>query len=214
MVDGSYEDGQDMMELGLSGRSHGRKGGNPGPAKKPSDPGTGKKAFMVMGAALLIVIVIIALALFVGTGSSGKSVATTQARVKALEEKMMHFSAIEANIATAQQQEEALQRSVSRLQNSVTELKESLDHVNREVALLMQRMGTTPRTARSSTSTRRERISKARPRYHVVRKGESLYRIAKKYGVSVRELYRLNHLSPKSTIHPGQRLMVTTGGKS
>jgi LysM repeat protein len=214
MVEDHYEDGQDMMEFGFSGLSQGRKGGGPGSPKKHSDPGTGKKALLLMGAALLIVIVIISIALFAGNGSSGKPVAAIQARVKAVEEKVMRFSAMEANVATAQQQEEALRQSVSRLQSSVTELKGTLDHVSREVALLKERMGTTPGAARSTTSTKRERISKAHPRYHVVRKGESLYSIAKKYGISVHELYRLNKLSPKSTIHPGQRLMLAPGGKT
>ena len=46
-----------------------------------------------------------------------------------------------------------------------------------------------------------------RPIYHIVRKGECLYTIAKKYGISVRTLKRLNHLR-SNIIRPGQRLLV------
>lgn len=211
MADDHFEDGQDMMELGFSGLGQDRKGGNPGSARKQPEPETGKKAFLVMGAAVLIAIIVIAFALFAGNRSSDKPIATTQARIKALEEKVTGLSAMEADLAATRQQEEALRQSVSRLQSSVTELKETLDHVSRELALLKGSKGATRGTAKSTASTRRERISRTHPRYHVVRKGESLYGIAKKYGVSLHELYRLNHLSAKSTIHPGQRLMVAPG---
>ncbi|MCS6789770.1 MAG: M23 family metallopeptidase [Bacteroidia bacterium] len=44
--------------------------------------------------------------------------------------------------------------------------------------------------------------------YHIVRRGESLYLIARRYGVTVRYLCALNGLSPRSVIRPGQRLRV------
>ena len=49
---------------------------------------------------------------------------------------------------------------------------------------------------------------KARPRsqVHKVRKGESLYVIAKKYGVTVDKLCRLNNISKRTTLRPGQIL--------
>ncbi len=44
--------------------------------------------------------------------------------------------------------------------------------------------------------------------YHVVRRGESLYTIGRRYGVSVRYLCALNGISPKAILRPGQRLRV------
>lgn len=48
----------------------------------------------------------------------------------------------------------------------------------------------------------------ARPRsqVHKVRKGESLYTIAKKHGVTVDKLCRLNNISKRTTLRPGQIL--------
>jgi len=45
------------------------------------------------------------------------------------------------------------------------------------------------------------------PRYHTVKKGETLYRIAKKYNISVDELKRLNGLS-SNKLSTGQKLIV------
>ncbi|MDE0057519.1 MAG: M23 family metallopeptidase [Defluviicoccus sp.] len=42
----------------------------------------------------------------------------------------------------------------------------------------------------------------------VVRRGDSLYRIARRNGVPLRELITLNRLSPPYRIHPGQKLLL------
>lgn len=49
--------------------------------------------------------------------------------------------------------------------------------------------------------------SKSTPVYHTVKKGESLSKIAKKYGVTTSSIKKLNKLK-KDTVHPGQRLRV------
>ena len=51
--------------------------------------------------------------------------------------------------------------------------------------------------------------SRAGSRTHVVRRGETLGGIAKKYGTSVSAIVRLNGLK-KQVIHPGQELLVRT----
>lgn len=46
-------------------------------------------------------------------------------------------------------------------------------------------------------------------RYHVIRKGENLYRISLRYGLSVPELCHINGMNPQDVIKPGQKLLVT-----
>jgi LysM repeat protein/biotin carboxyl carrier protein len=50
----------------------------------------------------------------------------------------------------------------------------------------------------------------AMPKYHEVQSGDSLYLIARKYGLSVDELCRLNNMHPRQIIRPGQKLLVTS----
>jgi len=51
------------------------------------------------------------------------------------------------------------------------------------------------------------------PVYHTVKKGETLYSIAKKYGVNISKLRELNNLSNWS-LTPGQRIVVAEGFKN
>jgi len=50
--------------------------------------------------------------------------------------------------------------------------------------------------------------SKPAGQYHVVQKGETLYSISKKYGLTVEELRRLNKFNKESLLQPGQRLSL------
>jgi lipoprotein-anchoring transpeptidase ErfK/SrfK len=47
---------------------------------------------------------------------------------------------------------------------------------------------------------------------HVVQRGESLWRIAARYGSTVPTLVAANHLTSADVIHAGQRLVIPTGG--
>ncbi|MEA3470906.1 MAG: LysM peptidoglycan-binding domain-containing protein [Thermodesulfobacteriota bacterium] len=46
-------------------------------------------------------------------------------------------------------------------------------------------------------------------RYHVIKKGENLFRISIRYELSVQELCHINGINPQDIIKPGQKLLVT-----
>jgi multidrug efflux pump subunit AcrA (membrane-fusion protein) len=50
-------------------------------------------------------------------------------------------------------------------------------------------------------------------KYHEVRRGDSLYLIAMKYGLTVDELCRLNDINQHQVIRPGQKLLVSSEKK-
>lgn len=47
-----------------------------------------------------------------------------------------------------------------------------------------------------------------RPKIHIVKKGENLTLIAKRYNLTLSKLLRLNNFSQKKVIHPGERIVV------
>jgi uncharacterized protein (TIGR00159 family) len=52
------------------------------------------------------------------------------------------------------------------------------------------------------------RPAKGKGRYHRVREGDTLYEIAKRYGVSSEDLRKRNKLKPREYIYPGQELKI------
>ena len=54
-----------------------------------------------------------------------------------------------------------------------------------------------------------KKAAKTASQYHIVRSGETLYRISRKYGITVKELTRLNRINASTIIRPGDRLKVT-----
>jgi membrane-bound lytic murein transglycosylase D len=51
-------------------------------------------------------------------------------------------------------------------------------------------------------------------RTHRVKDGESLWSISRRYGMSVPQLARMNHVSTGTVLQPGQRLQVAGSGSS
>ena len=47
-----------------------------------------------------------------------------------------------------------------------------------------------------------------KPEVHIVLKGETVYKIAKKHGLDWRELAGYNHLGNPDKIYPGERLLI------
>ena len=65
--------------------------------------------------------------------------------------------------------------------------------------------------SRKSESFNASKVSKklSKKRYHTVNSGDSLWRISRRYGLTVKNIRVLNKLNNKSVIYPGQRLLVT-----
>jgi LysM repeat protein len=56
-------------------------------------------------------------------------------------------------------------------------------------------------------------LSQTKMLYHEVRRGDTLSRISKKYGVSVDEICRLNNTTKEKIIYPGQKILIAPGKK-
>ncbi len=57
-------------------------------------------------------------------------------------------------------------------------------------------------------TVKKTKFNKKKSIFHVVKKGETLYAISRKYKISVNRLRALNKLTKKSAIYPGEMLLV------
>lgn len=203
MAEDTYQEDQDMMKMDFSDLNRGRSSRSGRSEKKPSDPEKGKK-FLVFGGVMLCVVILIIVIIFVSGDKSGNQpVSPIQTRIKGLEETVGKF----------QGQQEALEKSIAKLEGSLNSLRGDLRKVSRQVEQLNKRTTGVTKQAKKTVLVPKKAASQTRRHSHVVQKGESLYKIAKKYGISLRDLYRLNSLTSKSVIYPGQKLLVGPAGK-
>ena len=91
------------------------------------------------------------------------------------------------------------QRHVKSKQNSSSQSAASQSAANASSSI---------RQSASSTSTAASSSSQPTSSYVTVRRGDGLYRIAARNGLTVEQLARMNGLTSRSAIHPGQRLQV------
>ena len=93
-------------------------------------------------------------------------------------------------------------------------IAQQLDLLARKVELLQQQIDSTPEKAQVKRTDAAQRLQPKKTRYHLVASGETLYRIAVKYGLTVDELRDLNKMTPPQPIYPGQKLLVSAAKDS
>lgn len=70
-----------------------------------------------------------------------------------------------------------------------------------------------PNKSRIHKTAKSSKASKSKSEFYTVRKGDTLRSIAKKTGVSIRELQALNRVSPR-TLKPGNKLLLAGRGRA
>lgn len=130
-----------------------------------------------------------------GNGSSHESIEQINGRLDTLEEKVTQIET----------QSAVLKKSVSHLDSFVQALDE-------KTASLTQRLyEITSKTGIPSSQTQSEFSEGIEGQYHTVVRGETLYSISKKYGLSVSDLLQLNGLKKDQTLKAGQKLLIAPG---
>jgi LysM repeat protein len=93
---------------------------------------------------------------------------------------------------------EGITKKLVRLEKKVNSLEQTMTKVNRSLATMVK-----------TKSAQKKAVATIKKAHHTVLRGDNLSRIAKLYGLSVVELCRLNQITPKTIIRPGQKLIVS-----
>jgi len=101
-----------------------------------------------------------------------------------------------------------LQQLTAEVEENRKSVVQKLDKLTDKVERLQQRIAKLSPGNRAAGSVMKHPASAAQKRYHTVRRGENLSVIARKYGLSVRELCELNGITPQRPIYSGQKLVV------
>ncbi len=168
---------------------------------RSSFPFKRKRNFLILGGAGILLLIVL-VAIFSGNHKkpSADDLAAIQARLGQLEKRIKHLEAMEGKLF------------VTETANTEVSLAQQLQNVTKRLDLLEKRMAPGPAKARAPLTTQGRPSPLKNERYHEVRSGDTLFRIATKYGITTDELCRLNNISPRHIIHPGQRLLVASEG--
>lgn len=105
----------------------------------------------------------------------------------------------------------SIKDKLEQLEKKIDPLKDQLSRVE-DAIKTVDKMA--PRGIFSATETKTLHRSRAKETqqnlalYHKVERGETIYRISKRYGISAEEIRRLNNLKQDQKIKTGQKLLV------
>jgi LysM repeat protein len=115
----------------------------------------------------------------------------------------------------------ALEQKIAGLEKQLAELQGKISTLGQDPALLQRVDALAKKVEALEKQKQPTAESKAKPspspkpavstekQYHTVQKGESLFGISKKYGISVEELRKQNNLSADQPLRTGQKLLVS-----
>lgn len=159
-----------------------------------------QKRSLLLGAAGAVLLIILLIVFFGGGGdkSAAKELDAVKARLDGLEKRLVRAEGTEQKISSMESQMKGLQGSVTRLEGAARATREQMEKLAQPA----------PPKPPAQTVAPQKKPAQPEKRLHEVRRGETLFSIAKKYGTTMDELRRLNHLPKNDPIQPGQRLIV------
>lgn len=143
-------------------------------------------------------------------------------RLTQVEEKIGGMEALLEELDALKKDIEPVKNAILRLDATDASMSTRLDRMEKQLASLQKEMeeiknktsaeakSSAASTTKSTTSSAPAETKKtgAQAVYYEVQKGDTLYSISRRYGVSVKTIRDLNSLSEKDAIQPGQKLKV------
>ena len=178
------------------------------------------KPILIAGGGLLVAVIVVLMFLSGSPKSTEKDqLKSIETRLKQIEEKLAKLEWIDTGMARLDRKEKdfaALAERMTQMESSMTRrvdqlAKEAVRPAAKQEPAAAKTESAPARTeaapAKSAPAApKAEKDSKAK--VHVVEKGETIYGISRRYGIPAEQLFKLNHLSPKDPIQPGQKLVL------
>ena len=139
------------------------------------------RALGFWGVRVLLLVVVSPFLFGCGNGESKEELSFIKTRLDQVEERLTRLGEVEERLT----QLEGSEQKMANLESQINRLDRSISELNRLVV----------------SRTKEDR-------YHEVRQGDSLFKIAQKNGITVEELCFLNKITSKTVIRPGQNLLV------
>lgn len=163
---------------------------------------------VVVGAVGLILVTLIVW-LFLSGGRQTSNVGSNQkfeSRLTQLEEKLAKLEWLDQGLARLDKQEKDFVALTEKVEKMEAAYKRELAKITQNVSNIDKRAASGKIREDAPAEPAGKKIARPAQKVHVVKAGDTLYGISKKYGVDLGELRSQNNLSSKSDIFPGQKL--------
>ncbi len=169
-----------------------------------------KIPFLKLGIGLLVLLILLLL-LFVRNKMTrfDSRLNTLEDRVQRVEEKGQKLDSMRYGMAQIGEQSQSVEQLKTRLDRSEKTLTARMDQISKEFGNLKRQALKAGIVKTKSSKTAKILQRTVKSRYHIVKSGETLYTIGRRYGVTVKELQKINKLSGGNVIHPGQKLKIS-----
>lgn len=111
----------------------------------------------------------------------------------------------------------AAKEEIAKLKLQIKEENAHLERIELEMRQIKVRMEEMSQIKKQDTKLREQGLNETdtsnskTTRYHEVQRGDTISEIAKEYGITIQELCRLNEITPRTIIRPGEMLIVRAG---
>jgi septal ring factor EnvC (AmiA/AmiB activator) len=168
--------------------------------------------FLVLAGIGVLILIILFSSFFIGVSKARKDISSIRANFDQVEKRL---NQVEEKIARLNKEiitnKGDFDKNMEEWQSQKLSLERRLDEQSTRIGQLKEAKSTLATKKKSSEIVDEKPIPQTKNRYHEVRKGETLYGVASRYGISVDELCRLNQITAKTVIRPGQKLLVFPG---
>ncbi|MBN1278083.1 MAG: LysM peptidoglycan-binding domain-containing protein [Deltaproteobacteria bacterium] len=171
-----------------------------------------RKKLLVIGAACFFILLVFFVFLFGNRNPvSSEGMIDIQKRLDHIDDRLAFLEGIENKVAAIGDQGSKLHESISRIERAERGLEDRLDKMNKKLDLVKKDFEGAREKRKVQFDSEKKSTTADKAVYHVVRAGETLYRIAQQHGISVDALCSLNNLNKKQTLSIGQKLLISQG---
>ena len=179
---------------------------------EPPSPKSKGQSLVVWGLGIIIVIILLAV-FFRGSRTPGsKDLEIMRERIEHLDARVVRLESFGKKVMAIENQFADMEQTLSRLEASNRALNQQVSDLTRKTESLSTPTASGSAKPQASPSQQSPPSQQTKARYHEVSRGETLFRISKKYGITVNQLRQLNNLKENQAIYPGQKLLVKPAG--
>ena len=138
-----------------------------------------------------------------------------ESRIQQLEQKLATIGVMDQTIEQLGRQEQDLDRLVKKADRFELTVTTQIDQIIKELGALHQKISKISANPAPQPGTAGEKLPvaskkpKSATQFHHVQTGDTLYRISRRYGLSVDQLRSYNNLAADASIYPGQKLKLS-----